>query len=474
MNWHGHEIAAALGSQLVAAPENLAWEASGVSIDSRTLRQNEIFVALKGPNFNGGDFLPQVADKLAAAAIAESAPPEVARKIPVFQVRSGHLGLAALAEYARDTGNASRIAVTGSNGKTSMRKLVSLALGGAGSVHASIRSYNNKVGVSLTLAQMKRGAKFAVLEVGTNHPGEIRELAELVKPRLAVLTSVGSAHIGHFNSRNDLAAEKAALIAQLDSEGVAVVHESARELGAVAAAAENAGVKIHSYGRGENTDAKLISVTPETPTESQPLPNSVTVTADVTGQSVRFQLRTPAPHHAELAVGALLVAKLLGADTDTAAQDLREYQPPDGRGNIIRVRGAWVVDDSYNANPESVAAALSLVGGARLAPGAERVAVLADMGELGAQSEELHLGLVPHILNAKITRLFLVGREIQPVAKSLSRNRDIKVRWAESLNSLNLSPADIARDHNLILVKGSRAAKLDAFVASLVNTAADT
>ncbi|MGR4001088.1 MAG: UDP-N-acetylmuramoyl-tripeptide--D-alanyl-D-alanine ligase [Alphaproteobacteria bacterium] len=479
MNWNGHEVAAALAEQLLIPPDNLAWNANGVSIDTRTLNAGNLFIALNGPRFNAADFLPQAAKQRAIAAIAETTPHNLTPQMPVFKVRDSLKGLTNLAQYARDNIHAKRIAITGSSGKTSMRELLTLALKGNGEVHSSVKSYNNQIGVSLTLARMTRGANFAVLEIGTNNPGEIKQLTNLVLPELAILTAIGSAHIGHFHSHNELAREKAQILQQLKSGSNAVVHHSTLQHEAVTNAAQTNKIKIHSYGNQNTASAKILSIKPNLKPNAPfpaPFPDSVSINAEILGEVVQLQIKTPAKHHAHNAIGALLAAKLLGANLKDATNALHNYSPSEGRGNIIPIhlknnqtnQTAWLLNDSYNANPESMTAALQLLASANLQQNASRIAILADMAELGPQAQNLHLNLADQIINANINQIYLIGTHSKHLATKLKQySPKPHIKWSENINSINLNTNNILQNGNVILIKGSNNANLNSIVEQL-------
>ena len=298
MSWAGRAVAEALAElgPTVVVPEDLSWRAAGVSIDSRTLQAGELFVALSGPRYDGAAFLPQAAEagavaaspppplpllslppflplllhlllpracscaRLCARPAPASAPAQRRSSLPLFEVPDSLEGLTALARYARDASRARRAAITASSGKTTLRELLQRALGGGlpgALVHASEKSHNNLVGVSLTLARLPEEAAFAVLELGTNNPGEIADLAELARPDLALLGAIGTAHIGRFAGEDALAAEKAAILCGWEGGGpsLAVVEESALARPQVREALAASGAEAHIYGAGAGAGA---------------------------------------------------------------------------------------------------------------------------------------------------------------------------------------------------------------------------
>jgi UDP-N-acetylmuramoyl-tripeptide--D-alanyl-D-alanine ligase len=398
--WTAAEAAAATGG---AASGD--WIATGISIDSRTLMPGDLFVALSGPSHDGHDFTAAAFARGAAAAMVSCEVSGLPGTAKLLQVGDTLAGLTALGAAARRRSNARIVGVTGSVGKTGTKEALRLAFAASGTVAASIGSLNNHWGVPLSLARMPREAEYGVFELGMNHSGEIAALSRLVRPHIAIVTTIAPAHVGHFRSIAAIADAKAEIFLGLEPGGTAILNRDNRYFTRLAAAATKAGAGIVGFGAHSGADARLVAFAPDE--------GGSTVTADLGGARMTYRLGVAGRHWAinSLAVLAAIVAA--GAPLEPAAAALSGLQEPPGRGR--RHDLAWqggrlfLIDESYNASPAAVRAALDVLGAAQPAAGGRRVAVLGDMLELGQRSTRLHRALASRLAAANVDRAFLVG-----------------------------------------------------------------
>lgn len=445
------------------------WVARGVSIDTRTLAKGDLFIALKDVR-DGHDFVAGALDKGAVAALVSRIPDGMKADPRLLIVPDVLAGLQGLGRFARARSRAKVVGVTGSVGKTSTKEMLRQILGGQGRVHAAEASYNNHWGVPLTLARLPAEADFAVIEIGMNHPGEIAPLAIMADLDVAVITTVAAAHLEAFDDIAGIAHEKAAIFDGLRKGGVAIFHADLEVTPILAAKAENLGAKLVRFGVAQNADYHLDSVTQ---TEA-----ATVVQASHHGQKILFKVASLGRHFAVNGLACLAVADALGLDRAIAATDLGAWAPPAGRGGrevitLDEVDGTSfeLIDDAFNANPASVAAALDLLiattpkhGVGRVGAG-RRIAILGDMLELGPTENALHAAIADHPSLSKIDVIHCVGPRMAHLWQALPRaQRGAQVaRAADLLLSLR-SHMDAG---DVILVKSSKGTKCALIVDAL-------
>ncbi|MDW3222363.1 MAG: UDP-N-acetylmuramoyl-tripeptide--D-alanyl-D-alanine ligase [Paracoccaceae bacterium] len=373
------------------------WSASGVSIDTRTLAAGDLFVALKDQR-DGHEFVAQALEAGAAAALVDRIPEGVPSNAPLLIVDDVLSGLEALGAAARARTSGKVVAVTGSVGKTSTKEMLLEMLSAQGRTHASVASYNNHWGVPLTLARMPQDTEFAVIEIGMNHPGEIAPLAKMARPHVALVTTVAAAHLEAFDDITGIAVEKASIFEGVEPGGIAVLNADVETSAILMAKALDCKLRDISFG-AEGYDFKLIRAD---------LRDDMTVVqAQMGADPLLFKIASPGRHFAMNALGALAVMAALRADMALAVGALGRWRPFKGRGQRERIYLDVVdtsltldlIDDSYNANPTSMAAALEVLAAApvmndmgRVSKG-RRIAFLGDMKELGTDEIALHAGL---------------------------------------------------------------------------------
>jgi UDP-N-acetylmuramoyl-tripeptide--D-alanyl-D-alanine ligase len=420
------------------------FEANGLSIDTRTLKPGDLFVALKDVR-DGHDFVAAAFQAKAAAAL-------VSRKVegdgPQLVVANTQRGLEDLARASRARSDAKIAAVTGSAGKTTTKEILRLAFGAQGTTHCSAASYNNHWGVPLSLASMPRHSQYAVFEIGMNHFGEIRSLVGLVRPHVALVTTIAPAHLEFFGSCEAIADAKSEIFEGIETGGSALIpSDSPYAARLIARARQSHVARILTFG--ESGDARLMSH------------DDMRIKADILGRPVDFVIGAPGRHIANNALGALLAVAALDGDVLNAAAALKEFSALKGRGARFHTRGIEVIDESYNANPASMAAALALLGAAN----GRRIAVLGDMLEMGADAQEHHIGLLKPIEDARADLVFLCGPSMKTLWDKLPASR--RGAWAATSAELVAPLKKELHGGDIVLVKGSNGTKLSVVIDAL-------
>jgi UDP-N-acetylmuramoyl-tripeptide--D-alanyl-D-alanine ligase len=461
MLWTSDDAAQATGGRVTKA-----WAATGVSIDTRTIQPGELFVALKDVR-DGHDFVAQALEKGAAAALVSRLPEGVSPDAPLLIVPDVLQALADLGAFARARTKARVVGVTGSVGKTSTKEMLRQVLGGQGKTHAAEASYNNHWGVPLTLARMPVDADFAVIEIGMNHPGEIAPLARLAKLDVAMVTTVAPAHLEAFDSVEGIAHEKASIFDGLPEGGIAVFNADIEWTPLLRAKALAVGARPVSFGAAEGADFRLLS--------ARIADDTMVCQASRRGKPVLFKVSSPGRHFVLNALGVLAVAEALGADPMIAAHDLGRWMPPAGRGqreritlDIVEETFFDLIDDAFNANPASMAAALDVLIAARPVDGigrvggGRRIAVLGDMLELGPTERELHAAIARHPGLAAINVIHCVGPRMKALYEALPRQQ--RGDWVETAAELAPRARSLVDAGDILLVKGSKGIKVSLVV----------
>ena len=450
--WTSEAVAAATGGRASGGP----FVATGVAIDSRTALPGDLFVALAAER-DGHAFVP-AALAAGAAGVLASRPVEAPAVIVEDTLRAlDALGLAARARATQ----ALRGAVTGSVGKTSVTQLVRAGLDLAGHAHGSVKSYNNHIGVPLTLARMPADTQRAIFEIGMNHAGEIAPLSRMVEPHAVAITNVEAVHVENFaDGEAGVAGAKAEIFAGLQRGGTAILNADNRWFEPLRGAALQAGARVISFGAAEVADAQLV--------RSSRTDDGALLEAQVFGAPLTLSLRQSAPHWGPMSLCALLMMQALDVDLETAARALASFEPLEGRGAERQVRGPAgafaLIDESYNASPVSVAAAIADLGARRT--GGRRIVALTDMLELGPASPQLHAGLAEAIDAAGIDLVFCAGPLMQSLWQALPRPR--RGAWAGSAAELAPCLARALRAGDTVMIKGSRDSRAASLVQSLV------
>ena len=441
------EAASALNAKLIGADTRF----DSVGSDSRNIQAGQLFVALKGANFDGNTFAAEAINKGAAAAMVSDAATDAR---PALVVDDTRLALGELAQYWRSKFSAPVIAITGSNGKTTTKEMLtailSAATGDAKKVHATYGNLNNDIGLPLTLLKIKPGHQYVVAEMGMNHLGEIDYLTHIAKPDVAVINNAGTAHIGELGSRENIAKAKGEIFAGLQDGGVAVI---------------NADNEFAGYWKTLNANRKMVTFALNqqadiTATYQEQAGVSLMDLATPNGK-VSFKLKVQGVHNISNALAASATAFALGISNVDIAKGLENFSGVYGRlERKAAMHGAVLIDDTYNANPDSMRAAIDVL--AKLA--GEKILVLGDMGELGADAKKMHADIGAYAKAAGLIKLYCLGE--------LS---------AEMVNEFGAgakhfdSPEAIAREvlpqldsNSTVLVKGSRFMRMERVVDLLV------
>lgn len=423
---------------------------NGLSIDTRTLQEGDLFVALKGENRDGHDFVRAAFDAKAGAALVTHAPDGVSG--PLLTVGHTQRGLEDLARASRARSNAKILAVTGSAGKTTTKEILRLACNALGRTHASAASYNNHWGVPLSLASLPRDAEFGIFEVGMNHFGELRNLVSFVRPHVALITTIAPAHLEFFGNCESIADAKSEIFEGILPGGSALVPADSPYAERLKARARQAQVS-NIIGFGITGESRLLSFAPDG--------DGMRVKADILGRMVDCHVGAPGAHIAQNVVGALTAVALLEGDVLNAAAALKNFTALKGRGARFTAAGIAVIDESYNANPASMAAALALLGNA---PG-RKIAVLGDMLEMGEGAAAHHAGLAAPIAANNVDLVFASGAQMKALWDALPA----KLRGAHAETSAALLPQVIAalKAGDTVLVKGSNGARMSFIIEAL-------
>ncbi|MBD8907438.1 UDP-N-acetylmuramoylalanyl-D-glutamyl-2,6-diaminopimelate--D-alanyl-D-alanine ligase [Methylorubrum zatmanii] len=462
--WIPSALEAATGGRLIGEPRAIR----GASIDTRSLEPGDLFFAIRGEARDGHDFVQAALDKGAGAAVvAASRADDCAGAGPVLAVPEGgedpvldamrRLGLA-----ARARSRAAIVAVTGSVGKTGTKEALRHVLSAQGATHASVASYNNHWGVPLTLARMPEAAQFGVFEIGMNHGAEILPLTAMVRPDVALITTVEPVHIEHFRSLSAIADAKGEIFSGLKPGGVAVINrDNANFERLLAHAQASKAGRVITFGEHAAADVRANRILTR--------PDVSVVDASVMGIPVTYQLGTPGRHVAMNSLGVLACIHALGADLARAALSLAGLKPPVGRGErtALRIGGgeAFLIDESYNANPASIRAAFATLAGVETGPKGRRIAVLGDMKELGAAGEAHHRELAEAVAANGIDLVFTAG----PLMAHLFEALPVAVRGTAAPKAAELTDAVLAtlRPGDAVMVKGSNSMRMGQIVEAV-------
>lgn len=440
-------------------------EADGVSIDSRTIAAGDVFIAVKGEQFDGHDYVAQSLDKGAAVAIVSQEIDGLAADASLLTVDDTMEAMCAMARYRRAQVGAKVVGVTGSVGKTSTKGMLAHALGACGRTHATLGNFNNHIGLPLTLARMPKDTEYSVIEMGMNHAGEIAPLAALTKPHVAIVTTVESVHLEYFENEQAIAHEKSQIFSAMEENGVAVLNRDNRHYDYMRKLVDGFAnvAKVVTFGKHKEADVRLVNYRENNANQGE-------IEAEIHGQPLHFTLGVMGEHMACNALGVLASIDAAGADVKKAARTLENYGGTDGRGKVIKVpfdKGEYyIMDDSYNASPASIGAGIkNLVSYARRLKGGRSIAVLGDMFELGDTGPQLHEGLAENIVENGVDLVFTAGGLMKHLHDKLPKGlkgghfKDAP-EVAEALKK-ELKAGDV------LLVKGSHGMRMDKVVTAL-------
>ncbi len=459
--WTVEELIAATGGKLEG---KVSRALNGVEIDSRAVGAGDVFIAIKGDVQDGHIYVTKALQAGAGIAVVSKVDDDMRDAGPLLVVDDTLVAMEQMGLASRARSQAQIIAVTGSVGKTTTKDALGVALAACGKTHVSVASFNNHWGVPLTLARMPRDTEYAVFEIGMNHAGEISELVKMVRPHIAIITAVAESHLGHFASVDEIAMAKAEIFKGIESGGSAVINQDSEFFAMLKDKARAAGVEnIVGFGKAPLAGVQLKKVA---------LHNTCScVSANVLDDDVTFKLGSPGEHVVMNTLGVLAAIKLVDADLARAVLALAQLSPPKGRGVRLQLMARdgefLVIDESYNANPASMRAALALLGRAEPQKAGRRIAVLGDMLELGDNSQNLHLELSEPLKKAKVDKVYACG----PMMKLLWQHLPPFQQVLWKLNSAELEK-ELLRDiqaGDVIMIKGSLGSKMGPLVDAIKN-----
>jgi UDP-N-acetylmuramoyl-tripeptide--D-alanyl-D-alanine ligase len=446
--WASGEVLAATQGRISAGSK--VWQASGVSIDSRTCEPGDLFVSVSGDQFDGHDFVAQAFEAGARAAIVSHTPEGLADEATLVEVDDSLVALEGLGRAARDRADASVIGVTGSVGKTGTKEALSLAFGALGKTHATQGNLNNHIGVPLTLARLPRDAKFSVIEMGMNHSNEISDLSKLARPDVAIITTIAAVHLEFFDKIADIADAKSEIFDGMRKDATAILNRDNVYFTTLAARAREHGLqRVVGFGEHPESDALLSASTVSD--------KGSDITAKIGDQVVRYYLNVPGRHWIHNTLAVLASVHALDGDVNTAADALASLSAPKGRGARIEILFRdgilTVIDDSYNASPASMRAAIGGLASGRPKHGGRRIAILGDMLELGETAPKLHAALAQDLKNSDVDLVFCAGENM----RALHAELPAAMCGDHAENSEKLVPAvlNAVRAGDIVMVKGS-------------------
>ena len=449
--WTSEEIATATGGR-ASEP----FEVTGVTFDSREVERGDLFVAMPGTVHDGHRFVDG-----AFAAGATGAIVSQPVKGPHVLVEDTFAALQALGRASRERCNATIFGVTGSVGKTSTKEALYAALerNRPGRVHRSVKSYNNHTGVPLSLARMPRDAEFAVFEMGMNNAGEIRGLVAQVRPHVALITAIAPAHIENLGSEEAIADAKAEIFESLEPHGVAIVPNDTPHRDRLVRAARRHAERIVTFGSGDADVHAVHAVAAES--------GGSLISASLLERELTFTISQRGEHWVSNALAVLTAVEAVGGDVAIAGLALADLGGLKGRGqrHVIPIEGGelLLIDESYNANPASMAATLKSLGEERDVN--RRIAVLGPMRELGEHGPALHAGLAQTVLSANVDQLILIGEEMRPLDDALVGR--LPVDRVETVEQATDALRRMVRAGDAVLVKASNSVGLAKLVGSM-------
>jgi UDP-N-acetylmuramoyl-tripeptide--D-alanyl-D-alanine ligase len=454
--WNANSLSQALGNNI-----KCDFDAVGVAIDSRTIQPNEIFIAIKGKNFDGNDYAKEALNKGAAVAIVSKLNSELSSNDErIIQVNDTLEALRKLAKYSRARLKGKLIGITGSVGKTSTKEMLKLAFQNQGVVYANEGSFNNHIGLPLSLARMPEDTDYAVIEMGMTHAGEIKDLSQLAIPDIALITNVEEVHLEYFSSVSAIAAAKSEIFDGVKEGGYAIINMDNPYHQILYTKAQDRKLQIIGFSESQKTPARLISYE---------LKNNVGyIQAELFGKDYEYTISAPGKHLALNSIAVLAAVKIAGAEVDYSAASLRDFASVKGRGETHHLKKFTLIDESYNASPVAVKAALHNLGTYKANNENKRlVAVLGTMVELGSNSPQYHKDLFTHIVKNNIDIVFTVGDMMKHLHETLSS--PLKgMHTADSAQMAELMKQYI-KPGDIVLVKGSRSMKMERIVEALLS-----
>lgn len=458
--WPAAEAALATKGTLTGTQD---WSATGLSIDSRSIDPGDLFIALKAAR-DGHEFVAKALEQGASAALVSRPMDGLPSDAALLMVEDTQIGLEALGIHRRAAVDAQIVAITGSVGKTGTKEALHRALSRLGKTHASVKSFNNMWGVPLTLARMPRDVDFGIFEIGMNHANEITPLTRQVRPHVAIITTVQPVHLENFESIDGIAEAKAEIFHGLEPDGTAILNRDIPHFDLLSARASERGAgRILSFGEGAGADIRLADLVTEA--------GCLKVAAEIDGRRISYRIGAPGRHLALNSLAVLGAVSALGGDVEEAMQALGDWSPSEGRGHRIRVslsesESFELVDESYNANPASMAAAISTLGDAVPGAGGRRIAVLGDMLELGPKAATFHADLAGPLEVAGVDLVFCAGPLQANLWEALPETR--RGGYGQASTDIAGAIAAVVKPGDIIMVKGSLGSNMRPIVDALL------
>ena len=455
------EVVRATEGRLTAAPT--PGNVCGVSTDSRTISRGELFFAISGPNFDGHDFVGDALQRGAVGAvIGFGRRAEIARCAAMNGDAGGKLievdevlaALGRLAAYHRRQLSLNVIAVVGSNGKTTTKEMITHVLGARLQGRSSPKSFNNAIGVPLTLLTAEGADDFLIVEIGTNAPGEVAELARLAQPNMAVVTCIAEEHLEGLGDLEGVVAEELSILNHLSSGGFAAVNIDAP---LTRQRLPGDGPTRATFGRCDEADLRVTSAEFHEPW----------LQFQINGR-FEYRLNMPGAHNALNATGAVAIARRFGLEHEEIAACLESFVLPPMRTQIERLGGVTLINDAYNANPQSALAAIAALEA--MPAGGRRIAVFGEMRELGSQSAQLHLNVAERLKSEEIAHVLLVGDAYDLMHGPLLEQANLfgpQVQRCADVDAAYEALAELVCDGDVVLLKASRAVGLERLVEPL-------
>lgn len=440
-----------------------AWAADGISIDSRTVKKGDLFVALKGDHGDGHDHVADAIQKGAVAAIVSRSVPGV-DDTKILMVGDTLNALEDLGRAARARTAATVIGITGSVGKTGTKEFLATAFSVQGQTHASIKSYNNHWGVPYTLSSMHAGSDYAVFEMGMNHAGEISPLSRMVRPHIAIITAIAPVHVGNFeNGIEGVAHAKAEIMDGVEPGGKMILPRDNEWFSFLESEAIKKGLEVYSFGEDEGADARLLSIVEAS--------NGSRISAQIGDEKIDYTLRIAGRHIALNSLAALMAVKLAGADVHKAAMALSKQEPITGRGarEMLDIGDSQnpvtLIDESYNANPAAMKAAFKVLALIDPGRGGRRIAILGDMLELGPDGPRHHADLALPLKAANVDLVYTCGKLMKNLHDTLPANQ--RGEHKETSHDLAAIVPDVLVPGDVVMVKGSLGSRMGTVVEAL-------
>lgn len=456
--WTAADAAAATGGKTAGA-----WTATGISIDTRTLKPGDLFVALKGDAADGHAYVKSALAAGACAAMVTHVPEGVAPDAPLLVVGDTLRALEDLGRAARARCGAKIVGVTGSVGKTGTKEMLAAAFAAMGQTHASQKSYNNHWGVPLTLATMHAGTDYGVFEMGMNHVGELTPLSAMVRPHIAIITTIAAVHMEHFTGLEQIAGAKAEIFTGIESGGTAILNRDNEWFDFLSAKAKDLDIAVRSFGATGDADAHM--------DDCLEAANGSRVKATIMDEAVAFTLLIPGRHIAMNALAVLLAVKLAGGNVQAAAKALEKIEPIVGRGKREYLdvgdpqNPVTLIDESYNASPVAMQAAFRVLALIDPGRGGRRIAVLGDMREMGGIGPKAHAELALPLQAADVQLVYTCGPLMKNLYDALPQER----RGAHGKDSAELAQIvpEVLVPGDVVMVKGSNGSKMGVVVEAL-------